>query len=331
MKLVDRFGRTHNYLRISLTDKCNYNCIYCNPNNLAEHSQRNDILSFEELIRLIDFFASKLEFNKFRFTGGEPLVRKGIFDFFKEVKRLKEKYGFTTGLTTNGSLLKGKAELLKNSGIDYLNISLDSLNSKKFLMITKLNELIKILDVIDESLTAGFSPLKVNAVIIKGINDDEIIEFVDYFKNRDINLRFIEFMPFGSNEWERNGFISYKEIKSIVESKYNLVPFKNDKTAVAKDFRLVNYPAKVSFISSISEHFCSGCNRIRISSQGKFRLCLFSEGEHGINFKELFNQNYSDEEILQKIKTAMNNKWEKHPAAEDLVALAENNMMTIGG
>jgi GTP 3',8-cyclase / cyclic pyranopterin monophosphate synthase len=331
MKLIDRYNRIHDYLRISLTDRCNYNCIYCNPNNAKNFTDKNDLLNFEELLRLIEFFASKLEFKKFRFTGGEPLIRKGIFDFFDELGKLKVKYGFETGLTTNGSLLKGKVKQLKNCSIDNLNISLDSLKHNQFTEITQVNELNKILKVIDESLDAAYSPLKVNTVIIKGVNDNEINSFVDYFKSKDVNIRFIEFMPFGSNVWERNGFISYKDIKAKIEQDYKLSPIVPGPNSVSKDYQLINYPAKISFISSISEHFCNTCNRVRVSSKGKFRLCLFSEGNHGINFRELYRNNYSDEKILNLINEAMNNKWEKHPDPEELAVLAENNMMTIGG
>lgn len=331
MKLIDRFNRTHDYLRISLTDKCNYNCIYCNPNKLNDKFSKMNLLTFEELLRVIEIFAKELEFKKFRFTGGEPLVRRDVFNFFREVKKLKSIYGFKTGITTNGSLLKGRTGELKTSGIDSLNISLDSLNKNNFLSITQKDEADRILNVINEAITNGYSPVKVNAVIIKGINDGEILNFVDYFKDLDVNIRFIEFMPFGSNTWERNGFISYKEIKNIVEEKYELSVLSSDKNSVAKDYQMDNYPAKVSFISSISEHFCSTCNRVRISSTGKFRLCLFSEGKHEINFKELFNKNYSNKEIVKELNEAIQHKWEKHPEPEELTDMMDNNMMTIGG
>ena len=331
MKLIDRFNRTHDYLRISLTDKCNYNCIYCNPNKLNDRFGKMNLLSFEELLRVIEIFASDLEFKKFRFTGGEPLVRRDVFKFFSEVGKLKNIYGFKTGITTNGSLLKGRTKELKEYGIDNLNISLDSLNKNNFLSITQKDEADRILNVIDEAIVNGYSPVKVNAVIIKGINDCEILNFVDYFKDLNVNIRFIEFMPFGSNAWERNGFISYKEIKNIVEEKYPLTEISTDKNSVAKDFQMDGYPAKVSFISSISEHFCSTCNRVRISSTGKFRLCLFTEGKHEINFKELFLKNYTDEEIVKELNEAIQHKWEKHPEPEELSEMMGNNMMTIGG
>lgn len=331
MKLIDNFNRVHDYLRISLTDKCNYNCIYCNPSGTSDLSKNNDLLNFEDLLRLIELFISKYDFKKFRFTGGEPLIRNGIFDFFNDLNKLKSKYGFTTGLTTNGSLLKGNVGLLYNNGIDMLNISLDSLKQNNFNKITGLNELNKLLEVIDDSLTYGFQQIKINTVIIKGINDDEILSFVEYFKNKNVNLRFIEFMPFGSNLWEKNGFICYHDIKKNIENEYLLKPISLGPNTVAKDFQLVNHKAKISFITSISEHFCDSCNRIRISPKGNLRLCLFSEGDHEINFKKLFNENYSDNQIVEKITLAIKGKWEKHPDAEELVRLVDNNMMTIGG
>ena len=331
MKLIDRFNRAHDYLRISLTDKCNYNCIYCNPNKLNDKLSKMDLLSFEELLRVIEIFTGELEFKKIRFTGGEPLVRRDIFNFFSEVKKLKNEYGFKTAITTNGSLLKGRVSELKISGIDSLNISLDSLNKNKFLSITQKDEADRILSVIDEAIENGYSPVKVNVVVIKGINDDEILNFVHYFKDMDVNIRFIEFMPFGSNAWERNGFMSYKEIKNLVEEKYSLSVLSSDKNSVAKDFQMDNYPAKISFISSISEHFCATCNRVRISSTGKFRLCLFSEGKHEINFKELFQKNYSNNDIVNELKEAIKHKWEKHPEPEELIEMIGNNMMSIGG
>jgi len=331
MKLIDRFNRTHDYLRISLTDKCNYKCIYCNPNLLSEKLEKMDLLSFEELLRVIEIFAGELNFKKFRFTGGEPLIRKDVFNFFNEVNDLKSKYKFTTGITTNGSLLKGRVKELKLSGVDSLNISLDSMNKNKFISITQKDEADRILSVIDEAIEIGYSPVKVNSVIIKGINDNEILNFVDYFKNMDVNLRFIEFMPFGSNEWERNGLISYKEMKNIVDEKYSLSLLISDKNSVAKDYQMNDHLAKISFISSITDHFCSTCNRVRISSTGKFRLCLFSEGKHEINFKELFRKNYSNKDIINELHEAIQHKWEKHPEPEELSQMMFNNMMSIGG
>ncbi len=332
MELIDKYNRKHDYLRISLTDRCNFNCIYCNPKNHILHSHKKiNLLTFEELERLIKLFAEKLGFKKIRFTGGEPLIRKELFDFFERVYRLKKYYGLKLGITTNGSLLNGKTNKLKQLGFDNVNISLDSLDKNNFKLITGKDGLDSVLNSIKESEQAGFKKVKVNVVVIKGINDNEIIDFVDYFKDRDVNLRFIEFMPFGSNDWQRNGFVNYREIKSIVESKNELLHLKNKKNAVAKDYQIVNHLGKVSFISSISESFCSSCNRVRISADGTFRVCLFSQGEKVINFKELFRRKIADAEIVELLEKAILLKWEKHPEPEKLVNTIENNMMTIGG
>lgn len=331
MKLIDRFNRTHNYLRISLTDRCNFNCIYCNPEKIYADKEDFSRLTLNEILRIIELFAGKLEFNKFRFTGGEPLVRKGIFEFFDKVKKLKSIYGFTAGITTNGSLLNGNAKRLKNSGIDNLNISLDSINQDNFAQITGRNDLAKILNVINESLDAGFDPVKINMVVMKGINDSELVDFIEEFKSKNMDIRFIEFMPFGTNKWEDKAFIDYKKIKEIVELKYELIQLTSGTNAVSKSFQLSGFPAKVSFITSISDHFCSTCNRLRISSKGNLRLCLFAEGNHNINFRDMFRQNYSDNEIIETLEQEILLKWKEHPEPNELSKMYKNNMMTIGG
>jgi len=332
MKLIDSFNRKHDYLRISLTDRCNYNCIYCNPNRRkSSPGKKNSLLTFEEIERIIEIFTAKLEFKKIRFTGGEPFVRKDLFSFFRSVNKIKQKYNFKIGLTTNGSLIYDKVDELKRSGIDYLNISIDSLNRRKFEMITGSDDLPQLLKVIEEAEKAGFNPVKLNAVVIKNINDNEILDFIEMFKDRNVNVRFIEFMPFGSNEWVKKGFISFKKMKSVVESKYKLIPVVPGANAIAKDFKIVGARGKVSFISSISNHFCSECNRVRISADGTFRLCLFSSGEKEINFKNLFRNGANDEEITQLLKKSILTKWEKHPDVEILSKEIKNNMMEIGG
>jgi len=332
MNLIDNYNRKHDYLRISLTDKCNFNCIYCNPkNHLIEGKRKDHLLTFEEIERIVNLFAGKLGFRKVRFTGGEPLVRKDVFNLFERISHIQKDYGLKLGVTTNGSLVENKTHLLKEYGFNNLNISLDTLDRDKFKRITGRDDLDKVMRVINEAEKNGFNPVKVNVVVIKGINDNEILGFINLFKNRNINIRFIEFMPFGSNDWQRNGFISYGEIKELVERKVKLVPAINGKNAVAKDFRITGHPGKVSFITSISEHFCSTCNRVRISSDGKFRVCLFSQGESYVNFKEMFCNGLSDEEIITKLNQAIKTKWEKHPEPEELANAINNNMMAIGG
>jgi molybdenum cofactor biosynthesis protein A len=331
--LIDSFNRVHDYLRISLTDKCNLNCIYCNPSDYKINKlQRNQILSFDELLRLINIFAGKLGIKKIRFTGGEPLVRKDVLSFFQSVFSLKQKYGFETGITTNGTLLEDKLESLKKYSIDKLNISIDSLNPGKYKFITGKDNLIEVLRSIKKANELIFNPLKLNVVVIKNINDDEILDFVDFIIDSDMNVRFIEYMPFGNNRWNKNEFISFDEIKNIIEDKYQLNEILSIKNLVAKDFSINGHSGTVSFISSISNHFCETCNRLRIDAQGKMKLCLFSSGENELNFKELLNDsNYNDDKISELIQKALLPKPQVHPDISELIKLEENNMLNIGG
>lgn len=328
-KLTDSYNRHHDYLRISLTDRCNFNCIYCNPVN--DSTRFDNLLTFNEHLRIIKLFSSQLGFNKFRFTGGEPLVRKGIFQFFEDVKRLKDEYQFITGLTTNASLLKGKVKTLKNSGIDKLNISLDSLNSENFYKITNHDRFDETIKVINEAIGNGYESLKINCVIIKGENDTDIIDFVKFAIDKNVNIRFIEFMPFGNNDWQHNGFISYREMMEIISTKYELIPDNTSVNDVAKAYKISNNPGKISFITSMSEHFCGSCNRLRLSAEGSLRLCLFSDGSHELNLRDMIRSGRTDGEIVESLKGVIKLKWEKHPGAEELINLKNNNMLKIGG
>jgi len=331
--LRDSFNRIHDYLRISLTDKCNLNCIYCNP--VEHHSKKlnkNEILTFDELLRLIDLFSGRLGIRKIRFTGGEPFVRKNILEFFKSVRLLKLKYGLELGLTTNGTLLENNLQELKEYGIDKLNISLDSLKPERFQYITGKNNLDTVIKAINEALHMGFHPLKINVVVMKNVNEDEIIDFAEFVENKELNVRFIEFMPFGNNNWNTDGFISSEEIKKIIETKYKLKEIMGPLNLVAKDFSIEGHSGKVSFISSISDHFCKSCNRLRIDARGKMKLCLFSTGTSELNFKQLLNNpQYSDENISEMILSSLYLKEETHPRVEELLKFEENNMLSIGG
>lgn len=330
--LRDKYGRVHDYLRISLTDKCNLNCQYCNPDRTyAEKLRKSDILSFNELLRLIDIFVSRLGVKKIRFTGGEPLVRKDAVRFFEMMYPLKVKYGFETGLTTNGTLLEDKLVELKQFGLDRLNISLDSLRPERFQLITGKDNFHSVFRAIHKALELDFQPLKINVVVMKNVNDDEIIKFVDFIRNTSINVRFIEFMPFGNNHWNYDHFISWNEIKDVIESKYRLIELPGGRNNVAKDFSIRGYTGKVSFISSISNHFCSTCNRLRIDARGHMRLCLFATGENELRLKELLDAGNSDEEICRLIDETLQLKWKSHPAVEELMSFEENNMLSIGG
>ena len=331
--LKDSFNRIHDYLRISLTDKCNLNCIYCNPlEHQSKKLNKNKILTFDELLRLINIFSGGLGINKIRFTGGEPLVRRNILGFFKSVHLLKIKYGFELGLTTNGTLLEGNLQELKGYGIDKLNISLDSLKPERFQYITGKDNLDSVIRSINKATDLGFNPLKINVVVMKNVNEDEVIDFVEFATYTNLNVRFIEFMPFGNNNWNTDGFISSEEIKNLIETKYKLKEITGPMNIVAKDYSIAGHSGKVSFISSISDHFCKSCNRLRIDARGKMKLCLFSTGTNELNFKQLLNNSqYSDEMISEMILTSLYQKEKTHPRIEELLKFEENNMLSIGG
>ena len=333
IELTDKYNRVHNYLRLSLTDRCNLNCIYCNPADFQLiKTPRADILNFDEILRIIKIFTGSLGFNKIRFTGGEPFVRKGILNLFEEVSKLKSVHNFDVGITTNGTLLEDKLASLKKYGVDKLNISLDSLKAEKFKFITGKDNFESTMRSINKAIELGFNPLKINVVALKNINDNEIIDFVDFAVDKNLNIRFIEFMPFGNNSWSEDAFISYEEMRNRVEEKYCLEEISSNDGKVAKDFNITDHPGSVSFISSISDDFCGACNRLRITAKGEMKLCLFSTGENEINFKQLLSDGkYSDEEICKIIDNALQFKQEKHPEPEELAALEENNMLILGG
>lgn len=333
MKLIDSHNRVHNYLRISLTDKCNLNCTYCNPNGIGAKGIKNSaMLSNEELLRLIKLFVVDFEFTKIRLTGGEPLARKDSLELFDSIRELKTKHPFALGITTNGTFLLDKLDNLKENGLDKLNISLDTLDKLKFKSITGSDKLNEVLNSIDKAIKLKFSPIKINTVIMKGVNDDEIIDMVDFAIKKNLNIRFIEFMPFSSNGWNDDNYISYDDIKKIVSTKYTLIPITANSSEVAKSFTIKGNKGTVSFISSISSHFCGDCNRLRITADGNLKLCLFSTKKNEISLKSfLRSENSSDETIGKVISDSLLNKKLKHPEIDELLKLESNNMLQIGG
>lgn len=329
--LKDKYGRLHDYVRISLIDKCNLNCIYCNP-----LSKRNKVLynkeplSADKIIRLAGILVNELGIKKIRFTGGEPLLRKDFAEIIAGLKPLKEAIPFKTGITTNGTKLKENIYYLKKYGVDYLNISLDTLNKEKFIKITGKDLFKETIEAIKLSAESDFEKIKVNAVVMKGVNDDELLNFVDYFKDTDINLRFIEYMPFGSNDWQINGFIGCGEMKKIIGEKFKIDRI-NKEIKIAEDYSIEGCKGTLSFISPISNHFCNTCNRLRITSSGDLKLCLFSKSnEKGLS-EMLNDNNCTDEDVKNYFINVLNRKEEKHSEVEELIHLNNNNMLSIGG
>lgn len=331
--LKDRFGRIHDYLRISLTDRCNLNCIYCDPQlPKSLKLDKKEILNFDELLRLIRIFTESLGIRKVRFTGGEPMLRKDIMKFFEAIFPLKQKTGFEFAITTNGTLLEGNIEALKSAGLDRINLSLDSLRPEVFKYITGSDKLSEVLKNIRGLEDAGFQNVKINTVVMRNINDKEAVEFIDFFKNWNLTVRFIEFMPFENNGWTREMFVSSEEVRKNIEKHFRLEKME-DKSQIAQLFRLSGFKAKIGFIRPVSQHFCSQCNRLRLKANGKLKLCLFDPSQREIDLREMLRDqsNRSDSDIIKIISESLSLKEKEHPEVGTLALENRNSMQNIGG
>lgn len=291
--MIDGFGRKINYLRLSITDRCNLRCMYCMPKDGIQKVNHEEILTLEEIDEVIGIFAS-LGINKVRITGGEPLVRKGIISLIENIRKYEGIKDLA--LTTNGILLKEMAFNLKKAGLNRVNISLDSLNPKKYAMMTRGGSLNKVLEGIEEAKKVGLTPIKINVVLIGGFNDDEIENFVALTKDEAIDVRFIELMPIGEvANWSLENFLPNQY---VLEKIPHLVPVETeDKASPAKYYRLPNGKGKVGLISPISCKFCDNCNRIRLTSEGKLKYCLHSNEEFDLG--KVLRSNHSLKDFIE--------------------------------
>ncbi len=323
----DNYKRRINYLRLSITDRCNLRCFYCMPEQGVKQLRHKEILRYEELLRLIRIFTG-IGINKIRITGGEPLVRKGVVDFIKDVSQIEGVNDLS--LTTNGMLLEKMARDLFDAGVKRINVSLDSLKKEKYYDITRSGSLSQVLAGLKKAQEVGFSPIKVNAVVIRGVNDDEVIDFAKMTEEHPFSIRFIEYMQIGEkSKWDKKLFVSSSEIKSRIEeySKLELVD-KTDKSSPSTDYKIPGAKGTLGFISPLSEHFCMLCNRLRLTADGKLRNCLFSENE--IDLKEALRLNDDDEAVSQIIRAAICAKPEGYEKIEK-DSSKKRSMHTIGG
>eukprot|EP00941_MAST-03F_sp_MAST-3F-sp1_P006320 g6320.t1 len=339
--LFDSFGRKHTYLRISLTEKCNLRCKYCMPADGIELSPQENMLTDAEILRLAELFATQ-GVTKIRLTGGEPLLRNGIE---KLALQLKEISGINElGITTNGMLLKRKLPQLVSAGVDAINISLDTLIPAKFSFITRrsMKGLDRVLDAIKASVDAGIPSVKVNCVVVNGMNEEEIIDFVRLTKNLPIEVRFIEYMPFQANEWEQKKLVPWdtmvEEIDVQLMNEFNnkLIRLNNvdEKGAVSKTYQVEGWPGKVGFITSMSSHFCGECNRLRLTADGNLKTCLFGTDE--TNLRERIRCGESNDTLLPTIQKAVLRKKAVLGGYKNFMKLADQSnhnrpMIKIGG
>ena len=308
--MIDKFNRKINYLRISVTDRCNLRCVYCMPEQGIIHKPPADILSFEQIYKIVKA-AAGLGIDKVRITGGEPLVRKDLPLLIRKLKAidgLKE-----ICLTTNGVYLSEYAADLKDAGLDRINVSLDSLNSSRFQEITRGGSLDAVLKGIDAALAAGLSALKINVVLLKDFNSDEVIDFVSLTKTKPLQVRFIEYMPTATNYFSYDkSFFSAQTAKTICSSLGELAPVDSRKIEAARIFRIKGFWGTVGFISPISQPFCASCNKLRLTSDGRLRVCLHSAKT--VNLREAVE--VSEEKTASLIREAVFLKPHSHNLTE---------------
>ena len=325
--LTDKFGRFHDYLRVSLTERCNLRCLYCMPEKGIDLTKDSKLLKTDEVIRLVNIF-SKAGVKKVRLTGGEPTVRPDIIDICKEIKSNKNITNLA--MTTNGLVLNRMLPKLQEAGLDSLNISLDTLVPEKFEFFTRRKGHNLVLKSINRSIELGYNPVKINCVVMRNHNEDEILDFVNLTKNKPINIRFIEYMPFDDNEWKTSKMVSYFEIKDIINKNVGTLIRKNDHfTETAKNYKILGYEGSISFITSMTSQFCGGCNRTRLLADGNYKVCLF--GNEEVSLRDALRNGMNDDEILNIINGGILNKKEKHGGMLNIAKMKNRPMITIGG
>ncbi|XP_046827030.1 molybdenum cofactor biosynthesis protein 1 isoform X1 [Vespa crabro] len=307
--LTDSFGRRHTYLRISITERCNLRCTYCMPAEGVKLTAKDGILKTEEIIRLADLF-TKEGICKIRLTGGEPTVRKDIVDIIAELKKLENLK--QVAITTNGLTLTRQLPALQRAGLDGLNISLDTLKADRFERFTRRKGWAKVMASIDLAVQLGYNPVKVNCVVMRGFNDDELVHFVNMTKDRPLDIRFIEYMPFYGNEWKENKMVSFDEMKNIIRQTYpefHALPNKSNDTS--KAYQVPGFTGQIGFITSMTHNFCSSCNRLRITADGNLKVCLF-EGKSEVSLRDVLRSGGSEEDLKNIIRNAIWGKKKQH-------------------
>uniref|UniRef100_A0A8D1V2R1 Molybdenum cofactor biosynthesis protein 1 n=1 Tax=Sus scrofa TaxID=9823 RepID=A0A8D1V2R1_PIG len=323
--LTDGFGRQHSYLRISLTEKCNLRCQYCMPEEGVPLTPRADLLTTEEILTLARLFV-KEGVDKIRLTGGEPLIRPDVVDI---VARLHQLEGLRTiGITTNGINLARLLPPLQKAGLSAINISLDTLVPAKFEFIVRRKGFHKVMEGIHKAIELGYSPVKVNCVVMRGLNEDELLDFVAWTEGLPLDVRFIEYMPFDGNKWNFKKMVSYKEMLDTIQQQWpELEKLPEEESSTAKAFKIPGFQGQVSFITSMSEHFCGTCNRLRITADGNLKVCLFGNSE--VSLRDHLRAGASEEEVLRIIGAAVGRKKRQHAGMFNISQMKNRPMILI--
>lgn len=324
--LIDRYGRVHDDLRVSVTDRCNLRCVYCMPENGMTFLARQALLSFDEIVRVATVSAS-LGVTSLRLTGGEPLVRTGLVSLVARLSRL----GFDDlSLTTNGMLLAPLAAPLAAAGLTRVNISCDSLRSDRFESIRRRGDLTTVLSSMEAAEAEGLTPLKVNVVLLRGVNDDEVLDFAAFARETGRVVRFIEFMPLDAQgRWDKAQLVSGHEIFNLISAAWPLEPIERGGSAPAERFRFADGRGEIGLISSVTQPFCGSCNRLRLTSDGALRNCLFSDEE--LSLRDLIREGGDDQQIATLLRRAVWEKFPGHAINEPDFLRPARSMSMIGG
>jgi len=331
--LVDPHGRTVRDLRISVTDRCNFRCTYCMPAEGMVWLPRQEILSFEEIERVARVAVERFGVDGLRLTGGEPTVRAHLPVLVEKLAALRVP---GTGrkpdlsLTTNGATFRLVAEDLRAAGLDRVNISLDSLRRDRFLAITRRDELHRVLDGIAAAKEVGFSPVKVNVVLERGVNDDEVLDFVEFARQEAVEVRFIEFMPLDADgAWDRDRVVTQAEVLAAIEAVHPLEQVPARGAAPADRWRLADGSAVIGIIPSVTAPFCGNCDRVRLTAEGQFRTCLFAVEE--FDLRPILRGGGTDDDLAEAIVRAVGTKWAGHRIGQVRFVRPAKSMSQIGG
>ncbi len=330
--LVDPFGRTVRDLRISVTDRCNFRCTYCMPAEGMTWMPRAELLTFEEIERITRVFVHRFGVDGIRLTGGEPTVRAHLPVLVDKVGRIRLPDGRKPDLsmTTNGATFRLLAHELRDAGLDRVNISIDSLKRERFAAMTRRDELSSVLDGIAAAKEAGFSPLKVNVVLERGVNDDEIVDFARWGRESNVEVRFIEFMPLdATGEWQRTMVVSQDEIVAAIDAVFPLEPVAARGAAPADRWRYRDGRGTVGVIPSVTKPFCGDCDRVRLTADGQFRTCLFETRE--FDLRAIVRGGGSDDDLAAEIERAVGTKWAGHAIGKVTFIRPNRSMSQIGG
>jgi GTP 3',8-cyclase len=327
MTLQDKFGRQITDLRISITDRCNFRCVYCRSADPENYRDHDEILSWPELDRLARIFLS-LGIRKIRITGGEPLVRDGVEDYIARLHALGVE---DLSMTTNGHLLADRCDRLIQAGLRRINISLDSLDPAKFEKITRTKSFGAVMRGIDAAQNSPLAPKKINAVLVRGTNDDEVEDFAAFARERGVIMRFIEFMPLDADRlWTRGSMVPAAEVYQRIHARWPLEQIPHQRSETARKYRFADdAPGEIGLIAPVTQPFCGHCSRIRLTADGKLRTCLFSKDDHDL--RAMLREGASDEDLIIYIRSIVNEKEEGHRINAPDFRAPSRTMVFIGG